>query len=57
MLNISSLTANLSPISEVQKPGPRPMALAFPNSGQAKGQAWWSVGLGPSLASLQTDPD
>jgi hypothetical protein len=54
MLKILALTANLSHIPRVQKPGLRPTALAFlyPRPGQkpaqAKGQAW----LGPAFFGL-----
>jgi len=46
MVKLLSLAANLGYIPRVQKPGPRPMALAFQklrpgqSPSQAKGQAW-----------------
>jgi hypothetical protein len=49
MLKILALTANLSHIPRVQKPGLRPMALAFPypRPGQKPAQAkgWARLGL------------
>ena len=54
MLKILALTANLSHISRVQKPGLRPTALAFlyPKPGQKPAQAKGWARLGPAFFGL-----
>ena len=54
MLKILFLTANLSHIPMVQKPGPRPTALAFPypRPGQKPAQAKGQARLGPAFFGL-----
>ena len=54
MLKILSFTENLSYIPSVQKPGLRPMALAFPNPrpGQKPAQAKGWAQLGPAFFGL-----
>ena len=54
MLKILALTANLSHISRVQKPGHRPTALAFlyPKPGQKPAQAKGWARLGPAFFGL-----
>jgi hypothetical protein len=54
MLKILALTANLSHIPRVQKPGLRPTALAFlyPRLGQKPAQAKGRAQLGPDFFGL-----
>ena len=54
MLKNLFLTGNLSHIPRVQKPGPRPMALAFlyPRPGQKPAQAKGQARLGPAFFGL-----